>query len=147
MTSRPDEITQLLIAWNQGDQRARDELAPLIYDELRRLARGLLRRERPGHTLQPTALVHEAFLRLVEQSQVNWQNRAHFYGAAAQLMRRLLVSHARRRNAAKRGVPITLSEDVAIHRTGADQTEEILAVDQILERLVMLEPRQARIVE
>ena len=103
MISTSDEITRLLIAWNQGDQRARDELTPLIYDELRRLARGYLRRERPGHTLQPTALVHEAFLRLIDQSQVNWQNRAHFFGAAARLMRQILINHAESRRAAKRG--------------------------------------------
>jgi RNA polymerase sigma factor (TIGR02999 family) len=90
----PEGITQLLIAWNQGDQGARDELMPLVYDELRRLARGYLRRERPDHTLQPTALVNEAYLRLIDQSQVSWQNRAHFFGIAARLMRQILINHA-----------------------------------------------------
>src|SRR5262245_32472632 len=103
MTSTPEEITHLLIAWNRGDQGARDALMPLIYDELRRLARGYLRRERRDDTLQPTALVNEAYLRLVDQSQVNWQNRAHFFGAAARLMRQILINHAVARGAAKRG--------------------------------------------
>src|SRR5215813_13665604 len=103
MPSAPEEITELLLAWNQGDRKARDELAPLVYDELRRIARGYLRHERHDHTLQPTALVNEAYLRLIDQSRVNWQNRAHFFGAAARLMRQILINHAEARRAAKRG--------------------------------------------
>src|SRR5262249_59213394 len=102
MTSAPKEITQLLIAWNRGDQQARDELIQRIYVELRRIAGGYLRRERPDHTLQPTALVNETYLRLIDQSRVNWQNRAHFFGAAARLMRQVLINPAEARRAAQR---------------------------------------------
>jgi len=147
MTSTPDEITRLLIAWNQGDQRARDELTPLIYDELRRLARGLLRRERPGHTLQPTALVHEAFLRLIDQSQVNWQNRAHFFGAAARLMRQILINHAEARRAAKRGGEAErVSLDDVDHSTPGQEID-LIALNEALQRLERLDPQQGRIVE
>lgn len=104
MTESPaDSITKLLIEVSNGDRNAVDLLLPVIYDELRKLAANYLRRERPDHTLQPTALVHEAYLRLVDQTRVNWQNRAHFFGVAAQIMRRLLVDHARKHNAEKRG--------------------------------------------
>jgi RNA polymerase sigma factor (TIGR02999 family) len=147
MTSTPDEITRLLIAWNQGDQRARDELTQLIYDELRRLARGLLRRERPGHTLQPTALVHEAFLRLIDQSQVNWQNRAHFFGAAARLMRQILINHAEARQAAKRGgeaVRVSLND---VDHSTPGQEIDLIALNEALQHLERLDPRQGRIVE
>jgi RNA polymerase sigma factor (TIGR02999 family) len=98
-----DNVTKLLIELSNGDREAVDLLLPVIYDELRKLAANYLRRERPDHTLQPTALVHEAYLRLVDQTRVNWQNRAHFFGVAAQIMRRLLVDHARKHNAEKRG--------------------------------------------
>ena len=140
-------ITALLGELNLGRKDVHDRLIPLVYRELRRMAGGQMRAERGNHTLQPTALVHEAFLRLVDQSHDNWQNRAHFYGAAAQLMRRLLVDHARRRRAGKRGVPITLNEEVILHGAGTDQTEEILAVDHALKPLETPEPRQARVVE
>src|SRR5713226_5257326 len=100
---KPESVTQLLIDWSKGDQKALDKLMPLVYSESRRLAGNYLRRERPGHTLQPTALVHEAYLRLVDQKNARWQNRAQFYGVAAQLMRRVLVDHARQHQAAKRG--------------------------------------------
>src|SRR5438105_1718752 len=103
MTPVAKDATQLLAELSQGDKSALDALLPLVYDELRRLARSYLRRERPDHTLQPTALVHEAYLRLIDQQQVNWQNRAHFFGIAAQMMRRILVNHALTRQAAKRG--------------------------------------------
>src|SRR5438046_2465919 len=96
------EITQLLVSWSQGDQAAAEKLMPLVYQELRRLAKSYLRRERPNHTLQPTELVHEAYLRLVDQQRVSWQNRAQFFGMAATLMRHILVDHARERRAAKR---------------------------------------------
>src|SRR5258708_6653281 len=99
----PENVTRLLIQLTNGDQQAVDALLALIYDELRRLAASYLRRERPDHTLQPTALVHEAYMRLIDQTQVNWQNRAHFFGVAAQMMRRILVDHARVHNAEKRG--------------------------------------------
>jgi RNA polymerase sigma factor (TIGR02999 family) len=147
MNSTRDQITQLLIAWNQGDQSARDELTPLIYDELRRMARGYLRRERPGHTLQPTALVHEAFLRLIGQSQVNWQNRAHFFGAAARLMRQILIDHAETRRATKRGGGAErVSLDDADHFTVGPEID-LIALDEALGRLEALDPRQGRIVE
>src|SRR6266705_4302099 len=100
---RPESVTQLLVDWGQGDQKALDKLMPLVYSELRRLAGNYLRRERQGHTLQPTALVNEAYLKLVDQRNTRWQNRAQFYGIAAQLMRRILVDHARLRHAEKRG--------------------------------------------
>ena len=147
MTSTPDEITRLLIAWNQGDQRARDELTPLIYDELRRLARGLLRHERPGHTLQPTALVHEAFLRLIDQSQVNWQNRAHFFGAAARLMRQILINHAEARRAAKRGGEAERVSLNDVDHSTPRQEIDLIALDEALQRLERLDPQQGRIVE
>jgi RNA polymerase sigma factor (TIGR02999 family) len=147
MNSTTDKITQLLMAWNQGDQSARDELAPLIYDELRRMARGYLRRERPGHTLQPTALVHEAFLRLIDQSQVNWQNRAHFFGAAARLMRQILINHAETRRATKRGGEAErVSLDAAGHFTVGPEVD-LIALDEALRRLERLDPQQGRIVE
>jgi RNA polymerase sigma factor (TIGR02999 family) len=147
MTSTPDEITQLLIAWNQGNQRARDELTPLIYDELRRLARGYMRRELPGHTLQPTALVHEAFLRLIDQSQVNWQNRAHFFGAAARLMRQILINHAEARRAAKRGGGAERVSLYDVDHFAAAHEIDLIALDEALRRLERIDPQQGRIVE
>src|SRR5947207_12637418 len=99
----PENVTQLLVKWGAGDQKALDQLMPLVYSELRRVARNYLRKERPGHTLQPTALVNEAYLKLIDQRSAVWQNRAQFYGVAAQLMRRILVDHARQHKAAKRG--------------------------------------------
>ena len=140
------QVTALIAEVRLGRKDALDRLMPLVYPELRRVAGNQMRAERAGHTLQPTALVHEAFLRLVDQSRADWQSRAHFFAAAAQLMRHLLVDYARRRGAAKRGVRVTLDEQVFQHGD-ADQTEEILAVDQVLERLAALDPRQARVVE
>jgi len=147
MADERGEVTRLLAELKLGGKDALDRLMPLVYGELRRIASRQMRAERTGHTLQPTALVHEAFLRLVDQSRVDWQNRAQFFAVAAQLMRRLLVDHARRRRAAKRGLPVTLNEEVFQHGAGADKTEQILAVDQILLRLAELDPRQARVVE
>ena len=141
------EVTELLAELKFGRKDALDRLIPLVYRELRRIAGNQMRDERVGHTLQPTALVHEAFLRLVEQSRADWQNRAQFFGVSAQLMRRLLVDHARRRRAAKRGIPITLNEEIFRRSPSGDQTEEILAVDEVLARLTKLDPRQARVVE
>jgi len=146
MDSRQD-VTGLLAEVKAGRKDALDRLMPLVYRELRRVAGRQMRAERVGHTLQPTALVHEAFLRLVDQSHTDWQTRAHFFAAAAQVMRRILVDHARRRRAAKRGVAVTLNEDIFQRDPASDQTEEILAVDQVLERLAALDARQARVVE
>jgi RNA polymerase sigma factor (TIGR02999 family) len=139
--------TELLIAWGSGDEHARERMLPLVYDELRRLAASYLRRERPGHTLQPTALVHEAYVRLVDQRQVNWSNRAHFIGLAAVMMRRILVNHARDRVAGKRGggaehVPLTLAGE----RPGAPELN-VLDLHETLERLAALDPRKSQIVE
>jgi RNA polymerase sigma factor (TIGR02999 family) len=146
MASSP-EVTQLLLDWSNGDREALDRLMPVVYDELHRLAARYLARERTDHTLQPTALVHEAYLQLVDQSRVDWQNRAHFFGAAARLMRRILVDHARARNAAKRGggeynVPI---EQVAELSEKADL--DLIALDEALTELAALDEQQSRIVE
>jgi RNA polymerase sigma-70 factor (ECF subfamily) len=140
-------VTQLLEKWSNGDHAALDELMPLVYDELRRLAGGYLRRERTDHTLQPTALVNEAYLLLVDQHKAKWQNRAQFIGVAAQMMRRILVDHARAHQAAKRGGPlykVTLSK--------ADQfaekpDTELLAIHEALNHLATIDPQQSRIVE
>jgi RNA polymerase sigma factor (TIGR02999 family) len=145
MTNNGDDVTGLLAEAKLGRQDAIERLLPLVYGELRRIARQQMRRERTGHTLQPTALVHEAFLRLVNQDRADWQNRAHFFGVAGQLMRRVLVDYARRRHAAKRGIPLSLQE--AIMPGDFGKMEEILAVDQVLSRLAELDPRQARVVE
>jgi RNA polymerase sigma factor (TIGR02999 family) len=143
----PRDITRLLAQWRAGDQQALEALMPLVYQELRRIAGRSLQRERGSHTLQPTALVHEAFLRLVDQRDVRWHNRAHFFAIAAQLIRRILVDHARRRSAAKRGAgadKVTLEHEIAVSPT---RSVETLALDQALSRLMELEPQQARIVE
>jgi len=146
MQTAPPTITQLLVEWSQGDQAALDELMPLVYDELRRLARSYLRRERPDHTLQATALVHEAFLRLIDQHSVTWQNRAHFFGIASQMMRRILVNHALARRTAKRGAVVeTLSLDEAGAAT--QRGIDLIALDEALKELEALDPRQTRIVE
>jgi len=147
MTPTPKEITQLLIAWNQGDQRARDELMPLIYDELRRLARGHLRRERANHTLQPTALVHEAFIRLIDQSKVNWQNRAHFFGAAARLMRQILINHAEARRAAKRGGEAERVSLNDVDHFAAGHEVDLIALNEALNNLERIDPQQGQVVE
>ena len=141
-----DDITDLLRQAEAGSGEAVDRLIPLVYDELRRLASSYLQSERTEHTLQTTALVHEAYLKLVDQRRTTWQNRAHFFGIAAQAMRRILVDHARRRTAAKRdaGRPITLNESLAGGRAPDD---EILGVHAALDRLAALDPRQARVVE
>jgi len=140
------EVTQMLAELGQGQTDALDRLLPLIYQELRRIASNQMKGERPGHTLQPTALVHEAFLRLVGQDRADWQNRAQFFAVSAQLMRRLLVDYARRRSAGKRGIAVTLREGL-LGASSTIRTEEILAVDQVVARLAQLDPRQARVVE
>lgn len=147
MKSSPTDVTQLLLDWNAGDQSALDRLAPLVYEELRQMAARQLRRERTDHTLQPTALVHEAWMRLARTERLTWQNRAHFLGVAAELMRRVLVDHARRRNAEMRGSGETrLALDEAL---GVSNQKEIglLALDDALTSLATLDPRQSRIVE
>ncbi len=141
------EVTALLKEWAAGDRGALERLMPLVYEELRRLAASQLRAERGSHTLQPTALVHEAYLRLVGQRSVSWANRSHFFGIAAQMMRRVLVDHARKRRADKR-TPGTIFLDLGTSKTGADdRSPELLAVDDALTELEKLDPRQARVVE
>ena len=143
----PPNITQLLVAWNGGDKAALDQLLPIVYDELRRQAARYLRQERPGHTLQTTALVHEAYLRLVDQKNVQWQNRAQFFGIAAQLMRRILVDHARTKHRAKRGgsaVRVSLSDVTSVTK-GANL--DLIEIDEALNRLSEIDEQQAKIVE
>ena len=140
-------VSELLVSWGHGNQDAREALIPLIYDELRRLARRYLRRERPDHTLESAALVHEAYLRLVRQEPFQWQNRAHFFGVAAQLMRHILVDHARGRLAAKRGAGAPrLALDPQI---GLPQKREfdLVALDDALNSLAALDPQQTRLIE
>ena len=140
-------VTDLLAAWSGGDERALKTLVPLVYDELLALARQFLRRERRDHTLQPTALVHEAYARLVGGERVDWRGRTHFFAVAAQTMRRVLVDHARKRHAARRGgagLRVTLDESVA----SADRNDvEVIALDRALRALSALDPVQERIVE
>jgi RNA polymerase sigma factor (TIGR02999 family) len=140
-------VTRLLLAWSGGDAAAIDELMPLIYAELRRLAQRQMQRERLGHTLQPTALVHEAYLRLIDQRQVHWQNRAQFFAVAAQVMRRIVVDYARRRRRAKRGggaTHLSLDEAAVITPVLAPQ---VLELDEALGRLTALDERKGRVVE
>jgi RNA polymerase sigma factor (TIGR02999 family) len=146
----PVGITQLLDDWSDGDRAALEKLLPIVYGELRRLARRELRRERAGHSLQPTALVHELYVRLVEQRRASWENRAQFFAVAAQLMRRILVDHARAHVAAKRGgsTPrLSLDEARDAVDLGIAPAFEVLAVDRALTRLAELDAEQARIVE
>jgi RNA polymerase sigma factor (TIGR02999 family) len=145
MDTSPD-ITGLLLAWSDGDREALERLTPLVYRELKKLAESYLRRERPGHTLQPTALAHEAYLRLIDQQNVRWQNRAHFFGIAAQAMRRILVDHARARLAEKRGSGMAVSLDEAID-VSDQRADQLLALDEALKTLAGLDPQQSRVVE
>jgi RNA polymerase sigma factor (TIGR02999 family) len=142
----PAVVTEVLRAWRGGDPDALERLAPLVYDELHRLARVFFRGERPGHTLQPTALVNEAYLKLVDQRRVRWQNRAHFFAVASSVMRRLLVDHARARGAVKRGAAITVSLD-GVDVPADRGTPDLLALDTALHKLAALDLRQARLVE
>jgi len=140
-------VTQLLVSWSDGNEAALNQLTPLVYDELRRLASRYLRNERPDHTLQSTDLVHEAYLRLVDQQNVRWQSRAHFFGIAAQMIRRILVDHARRRQAAKRGAgPVKLALDEAVVAS-EPRDFDLVALDEALENLAKLDPQQSRVVE
>jgi len=147
MPGQPGDITQMLAAYSDGERDALDRLLPLVYDELRRLAANYLDRERADHTLQPTALVHEAYLRLVDQHSVDWQNRAQFFGLAASMMRRILVNHAVARRAAKRGggaKKVTLEDgSIAIK----DMNLDLIALNEALETLETIDPKKVRIVE
>ena len=147
MADSPGEVSVLLAEMRSGQKDALARLLPLVYNELRRLAARYLRDERKGHTLQPTALVHEAYMRLAGQDRANWQNRAQFMGIAGQLMRRLLVDHARKRHTAKRGGSLVTLDEGLAQSTSAAPEEEVLAVDEALERLERLDPQQARVVE
>jgi RNA polymerase sigma factor (TIGR02999 family) len=141
------DVTALLIDWNKGNREALDEMLPLVYDELRRVAGRYLQRERPGHTLQGTALVHEAYMRLIDQTRVQWQNRAHFLGVAAQMIRRILVDHARAKLSAKRGgseMKLALDESIEVPK---GREMDLVRLDDVLEDLARADPQQAKIVE
>jgi RNA polymerase sigma factor (TIGR02999 family) len=141
------DVTRLLLAWSEGrEEAAAAPLMDAVYEELRRLARGYLVRERRDHSLPPTALVHEAYLKLIDQRRVRWQNRAHFFAVAAQVMRRLLVDHARARGATKRGVEITIPLD-GVDVAAGGKSADLMALDTALDKLATLDPRQARLVE
>lgn len=147
MNDPPNEITEKLIAWSNGDEAARDALIPAVYQELRRMADYYLRGENAGHSLQPTALVHEAYLRLIDQTKVEWQNRAHFFGVAAQMMRRILVDHAKTKHRVKRGgtaPKVSLDETVNL---SSERAAELVALDDALKVLDELDERKSRIVE
>jgi len=146
-TPPPQEITQLLLRWSRGEQAALDQLMPVVYEELRKLAHSYLRRERPDHTLQPTALINEAYLRLVKQDFPEWQSRRHFYGVAAQLMRQILVEYARTRAADKRGgggQKFSLDEALTF---SDEKTAELVALDDALISLAKFDERKVRIIE
>jgi RNA polymerase sigma factor (TIGR02999 family) len=143
----PHEITQLLVEWSDGNQAALDKLYPLVYNELRRLAHGYLKRERKGHTLQTTALINEAYLRLVDQKHVQWANRSHFFGISAQIMRRILIDHARRYEYSKRGggaQRISLDEAAVVAK---ERGRQLLMLDEALNGLAQIDPRRSRVVE
>src|SRR5216110_286871 len=147
MTPATHEVTKLLRAWNDGNESALAKLMPLVYDELHRLAHQHMRREQPGHLLQTSALVNEAYLRLVDASQVDWQNRAHFFGIAARLMRRILVDDARRRHRDMRGgqmIQLPLDEAMSVAQ---EQAANVVALDDALQTLATIDPRQSQIVE
>src|SRR5215203_1502024 len=147
MTPAPRDITRLLVAWNNGDEAALEQLTPLVYEELHRLARRYMGRERSGHTLQTSALVNEAYLRLIDWENVQWQNRAHFFAVSAQLMRRILVDFARANGYAKRGggAPHLDLDEVAV--VSPDRGTDIVALDEALTSLAALSPRQSQVVE
>lgn len=147
MTASPKDVTQLLVDWGKGDRKALDGLMPLVYDELHRIAARYLRRERQGHTLQTTALINEAYMRIVDQNRVSWQSRAHFFGVAAQMMRRILVDHARSHLYAKRGggaQKLSLDEAIA---TPQERDLDLVALDDALTTLAEIDPQQGRIIE
>jgi RNA polymerase sigma factor (TIGR02999 family) len=145
--SEPEGITQLLLNWKNGDRAALDQLTPLVYQELQRLARSFMRKERPDHTLQTSALINEAYIRLTGQGETNWQNRAHFYAVAAQIMRHVLVDHARSYQYKKRGAgsrKVDLDEAIGI---SDERAEELVALDEALANLAEVDPRKSRIIE
>ena len=147
MAPSPQRVTQLLVAWGGGDRAALDELMPLVYEELRRLAHQYMSRERPDHTMQTSALVNEAYLRLVDQKDVRWQDRAHFFGIAARLMRQVLVDYARQRRYAKRGGDarrVPLDEALIVSE---ERAADVVALDEALKSLAEIDPRQSQIVE
>ena len=147
MESSPTRLTKLLIDWGNGDQAAREQLMGVVYDELHRLAHHYMQKESPGHLLQTSALVNEAFLRLIDQRSVQWQNRAHFFGIAAQMMRRILVDHARSRQYAKRGgglCEISLDEALTV---SAKRSAEVVELDEALVRLAEFDRRKSQLVE
>jgi len=146
-TPSPNEITERLIAWGNGDAAALNELIPVVYLELRRMAGHYLRQENPGHTLQPTALVHEAWLRLIDQTRVNWQNRSQFFGVAARMMRRILVDHAKTKHREKRGGDAAkLSLDDVINLS-QERAADLIALDDALDELARIDERKSRVVE
>jgi RNA polymerase sigma factor (TIGR02999 family) len=148
--SRPHDVTELLLSWGQGDTAALDRLVPLVYDDLRRVARGHLRRERAGHSLQATALVHEVFLRLVDVDRMTLKSRTHFFALSARLMRQILVDHARRQRASKRGsgaTVISLSEAAGAAAPMSPSRVDVLALDEALDALSSFDVRQCRVVE
>ena len=148
-TSSPDtDVSQLLRAWSDGDQDALQALTPVVYEELHRLARHYMRRERSGHSLQATALVNEAYMRLADYTRMQWQDRAHFFAVSAQAMRRILVDHARRHNVKRGGgVQHVSLEDVAVVVQGEDTETDLVALDEALTSLTRIDPRKAQIVE
>jgi RNA polymerase sigma factor (TIGR02999 family) len=148
--SHAHKVTELLLSWGQGDTAALDRLVPLLYDDLRRVARGHLRRERPGHSLQATALVHEVFLRLVDVDRMTLKSRTHFFALSARLMRQILVDHARRQRASKRGSGATmigLNEAAGAAASTPTSSVDVLALDEALDALSSLDVRQCRVVE
>lgn len=148
MTAGPHEITKLLKDWSSGDRAALDRLMPLVYDELHRLAHQYMKRERPGHALQTSALINEAYLRLIDQPQIPWENRSHFFGIAARLMRQILVDEARKRDGAKRGGGGTIQVSlVEAGTTAQEQAANVIALDDALKTLAALDSRQSEIVE
>ncbi|HEU5237763.1 MAG TPA: sigma-70 family RNA polymerase sigma factor [Pyrinomonadaceae bacterium] len=147
MEGSPNEITRQLIAWSKGDKAALETLIPAVYEELRRMADYYLRGEQSGHSLQPTALVHEAYLRLIDQTKVEWHNRAHFYGVAAQMMRRILIDHAKAKHRMKRGgAAPKISLDESVNFTH-ERAAELVALDDALQILGEVDERKSRIVE
>ena len=147
MTPSPQEITRWLVAWNHGDQAALEKLMPLVYSELHRIAKRYMERENPGHTLQTTAVIHEAYLRLADQPQANWQNRAHFFGVAARVMRHILVDYARARNRMKQGGDVhhVSLEEAAV--VSLEPAAELVALDDALTALAETDARKSQVVE
>jgi RNA polymerase sigma factor (TIGR02999 family) len=143
----PDQLTELLLEWRQGDNSALERLTPLVYDEIRRIAHRFMQRERNGHTLQTTALVNEAYVRLLGQQQLNWNGRAHFFAVAAQVMRHVLIDHARRRRYLKRGVDPQRVSFAEAALMSDERAGELLALDEALNNLAKLDPRKGRLVE